>query len=317
MMKRIIQLLICLPLAHSLTIAVLAQAQSTPDGQALLSAGKAPEARAVFEAILTTNPADTQAQAGEVQASESIALQARAAGQMDDSLRALIRAKNFAPGSGQLLYDLGILEDQMRLFHDADESLAQAEKLMPPDPKLLYAIARVKMDLGQLAPAEENMLAYLAAQPDDASAHFGLGRIYQIGLNFEKAKIEFARSIELKPVQTEAYYELGDIALKQGDLAQAIDQFNKTLARNPQHGGALEGAGEAEFKLKKYDDAKAFLQRAIAAAPDYPPCHYYLGLTLARLGQKEESQKELETASRMSEQQNSTGPMRLQPQTPK
>jgi len=158
------------------------------------------------------------------------------------------------------------------------------------------------------------MQVYLAVQPDDASAHFGLGRIYQIGLKFEKAKSEFARSIELKPVQTEAYYELGDIALKQGDLEQAMHQFNKTLARNPQHGGALEGAGEADFKLKKYDEAKEFLQRAVAAAPDYPPCHYYLGLTLARLGQKEESRKELETASKMSEQQNSAGPMRLQQQ---
>ena len=74
------------------------------------------------------------------------------------------------------------------------------------------------------------MQAYLAVQPGDASAHFGLGRIYQIGLKFDKAKSEFARSIELKPVRTEAYYELGDIALKQGDLEQAIDQFNKALA---------------------------------------------------------------------------------------
>jgi tetratricopeptide (TPR) repeat protein len=309
-----IKLATCLSIGPLLALPVLAQSPATPDGQALLGAGKAGEARAIFEALLTANPSDTEAQAGEVQASESIALQARAASQMDDALRALLRARGFAPGNGRLLYDLGILEDQMRLFHDADESLAQAEKTMPPDPKLLYAIARVKMDLGQLTPDEDKMLAYLAARPDDASAHFGLGRIYQIGLKFDKAKGEFARSIELKPVQTEAYYELGDIALKQGDLGQALEQFNKTLARNPQHGGALEGAGEAEFKLKKYDEAKAFLLRAVTAAPDYPPCHYYLGLTLARLGQKEESQKELETASKMSEQQNSTGPMRIQQQ---
>jgi tetratricopeptide (TPR) repeat protein len=304
------------PIASLLLSSALALAQTSapPDGQALLSAGKASEARAVFEALLSGNPADTQAQAGEVQASESIALQARAGGQMDEALRTLLHAKDIVPGNGRLLYDLGILEDEMRLFRDADESLAQAEKAMPTDPKLLYAIARVKMDLGQLAAAEEKMQVYLAVQPDDASAHFGLGRIYQIGLKFEKAKSEFARSIELKPVQTEAYYELGDIALKQGDLEQAMHQFNKTLARNPQHGGALEGAGEADFKLKKYDEAKEFLQRAVAAAPDYPPCHYYLGLTLARLGQKEESRKELETASKMSEQQNSAGPMRLQQQ---
>jgi tetratricopeptide (TPR) repeat protein len=307
--------LIVASLLLSPTLVALASAQAPSgqqDGFALLRAGKPIEARDLFEAELMRDPRSVTAQSGEVQASEQIALQARAAGDMDGALRALLRAKDYVPDSGRLLYDLGILEDQMRLYRDADESLTQAAKTMGDDPGLLYAIARVKMDLGQLAPAEEKMLAYLKVRPDDATAHFGLGRIYQIGLQFEKAKAEFARSIELKPVQTEAYYELGDISLKQGRLEEALTYFAQTLTRDPRHGGALEGAGEANFKLKRYEEAKQYLERAVAAAPDYPPSHYYLGLTLARLGDKEASQRELETASKMSEKQNATAPLLLQ-----
>jgi tetratricopeptide (TPR) repeat protein len=280
------------------------QTPSATDGDALLSAGKPIEARAAFEAALTANPADAQAQAGEVTASERIALDARAAGQTDDALRALLRAADFAPHSARLLLDTGVLEEQMRLYKDAEKAFSAAQQISPSDPGIQYGLARVYMDLDQLDPAEKNMEAYLKVRPGDATAHFGLGRIYQMGLQFDKARTEFARSIELQPVQTEAYFELGDLALKQGDLAEALQQFNKTLARNPKHGGALEGSGEACFKLQRYPEAKDFLERAIAASPEYPPSHYYLGLTLARLGRKEDSERELELSTKLAAAQS-------------
>ncbi len=308
-----------------LTVALVAGVYAAPapaqqpagqaDGTALLAAGRVAEARDAFEAALSAEPNNAKAQAGEVAASERLALEARAAGKMNDALQTLLRAQQFAPHNARLLFDLGILEDQMRLFTDADKSLAAAEQLNPGDPNILYGLARVKMDLGQLAPAEEKMQAYLKLRPNDASAHYGLGRIYQVGLQFDKAQAEFARSVELQPVQTESYFELGDLALKQGDYDEAIKQFGKTLERDPKHGGALEGMGEAYFKQKHYEQAKDFLERAIAAAPDYAPCHYYLGLTLARLGRKEDSERELATASKLAdaENKNSATHMQLSP----
>ena len=275
-----------------------------PDGTSLLNAGKDAEARDVFESVLTSDPANAQAQDGEVSANERLALQARAAGNMDDALRPLLRALGFVPHNARLLLDLGILEDQMRLFKDADKSLAAAAQLDPKNALVLYGQARVKMDLGQLASAKEKMQAYLLLRPDDAGAHYGLGRIYRLGLEFDKAQVEFRRSIELQPAQTESYYELGDLALKQGNLDEAITQFAKTLERDPKHGGALEGTGEAYFKKKQYQQAEDYLNRAVAAAPDYSPCHYYLGLTLARMGRKQDSDSELATAAKLADAEN-------------
>jgi tetratricopeptide (TPR) repeat protein len=146
------------------------------------------------------------------------------------------------------------------------------------------------------------MLAYLKLHPDDASAHYGLGRIYQLGLQFDKARAEFQHSIDLQPVQTEAWYQLGDIALGQGDFAQAIQAFSKTLARDPKHGGALAGTGHAYFRQKQYAQAEVFLERAVAAAPEYQTGHYYLGLTLARLGRKEDSERELALATKLADE---------------
>ncbi len=271
--------------------------------QALLQSGKPTEARESFESILNSDPNNVEAQQGEVGSSERLALDARQAGHMDEALQLLLRARGFAPKDPRLLYDLGILEDEMQLYHDADQTLASLLQLQPSNPQVMYAVARVKLDLGQLALAEEKMLAYLKLQPNDASAHYGLGRIYQLGLQYDKARAEFQRSIDLQPVQTEAYYQLGDIALGQGALDEAIVYFSKTLSRDPKHGGALAGTGQAYFKQKQYAQAKDFLDRAVAAAPNYQSGHYYLGLTLARLGRKEESQRELDRATKLAEEQ--------------
>jgi len=165
-------------------------------------------------------------------------------------------------------------------------------------------MARVKMDEGQLDAAEQNMHVYLQSRPDDAGAHYGLGRIYELGMQFDKAKPEFQRSLELRPVQTESWYELGDMALKQNDYADAVTDFKNVLARDGRHGGALAGSGQALFREKRYDKALEYLRRAVAAAPDYQPGHYYLGLTLSRLGQKEEADRELLTAQKLADEEN-------------
>ncbi|WP_348267220.1 tetratricopeptide repeat protein [Edaphobacter paludis] len=281
------------------------QAQSSP------TTGENVAARDAFERTLAADPHNLAAQEGEVQVSERLALAARAAGDKDTALTALLRAQKFAPENARLLYDLGILEDEMRLYRDADLTLAHLWEIDTTNPKVLYAVARVKLDLGQLAPAEENMKAYLEVKPNDPTAHYALGRIYQEGLQFDKAKAEFERSIQLQPVQTEAYYQVGDIAIQQHNYAEALANFDKTLSRNPRHGGALAGSGIACFKLKQYEKAEEFLDKAISAAPDYQPGHYYLGLTLARLGKKTEAEREFSVATQLANQDNSQGANRL------
>jgi tetratricopeptide (TPR) repeat protein len=128
--------------------------------------------------------------------------------------------------------------------------------------------------------------------------------------------VEFQRSIELQPKQTEGYYELGDTELAAGNYAEAMVAFGKTLERNPKHAGALTDEGVVCFKQKQYEKALTALQKAIDAAPEYQQSHYYRGLTLARLGRMEESKRELETASKMAERDSKMAAgLRLQGKT--
>ncbi len=285
--------------------AQLAQASS------LLQSGQASQARDIYQTLLTADPQNPAAQQGEVTASEQMALAARASGRQDEALRILLAAQRYAPTQPRLLFDLGVLEDSMKLYWDADKTVTQLEATAGNDPQVQYLAARVKMDLGQLGPAEQEMRAYLKANPGDATAHYGLGRILQLGQHPDEARAEYLRSIELKPQQTESHFQLGELALQQGRYDEAIAEYAKTLAANPAHGGALAGTGTAWFHLKQYDKAVDALRKAVAAAPDYQPAHYYLGLSLARVGQKEESARELARAASMADEQSRQGAQRL------
>jgi len=308
-------------LAAFLVIAGLAAGQSIPaapqqdrllQAQHLQSLGSNDQARDLFEEILQADPSNADAREGMSSTTERLALNSRAAGQMDDALADLLRAQKVEPNDTRVLYDLAILEDEMHLYRDADKVLDQLVSVSPDEPSILYARARVKFDLGQLDAALQPMQAYLKVRPLDASAHYGLGRIYQLQLQFDKARAEFQQSISIQPVQSEAYYQLGQVDLEQDQYKEAIELFHKTLERDPQHGGALTGLGIAHFKLKQYEDAAQWLTKATQAAPDYQPAHYYLGLTLARQNKADDSRRELQTAAALADKENKQSSSRLQ-----
>jgi len=110
---------------------------------------------------------------------------------------------------------------------------------------------------------------------------------------------EFERSIALAPAQSESYFRLGLIDLDAKDLDEAARNLHQVLAREPKHAGALSALGRVAFEQKRYPDAIDLLQQAIASDGSSREAHYYLGLTFARLGRKEEAEAQLQVATRL------------------
>ena len=299
-------------LRKSLELDPQSAAAQTNLGRLLLEQHRSSEALPYLESALRHGGGSNELRDMTVSAVEAVALQQRAAGDWDGALATLLATRAEVPRSFRLLVDLSILEDDLRLYRDADRDVHQARLMRPNDLKALYAEARVKMDLQDMVAAEQAMRAYLNGRPDDATAHYGLGRILQIAQHSTEAKEEFERSIELAPNQAESYYQIGQMALDSGDLAAAQQECKKALEHDPKHGGALAAYGIAAFRLKQYPEALQSLQAAIAAAPDYAPAHYYYGLALARTGEKESSERELRAATELADRQNRKDAQHLQ-----
>lgn len=257
-----------------------------------------------FEETLKQHPGDSAARKGEIDTAIAEALAARRTGNNDLALAFLLRAKYWVPDDAELLLDTGVQEESMKLSHDADAMLAEAQRLRPGDPKTLYAIARVKMNLNQSEASEQAWKAYLAMKPDDASAHYGYGLLLQMLQRTDEAQAQFQRSVDLSPRQVESYYRLGEIARESGDSDKAQQYYRAALNNDPRHAGALTGLAILAFRNKKYDEAEADLEKAVEYAPDFQTARYYHGLTLAKLGRKDESEKELAISVQLANAEN-------------
>jgi tetratricopeptide (TPR) repeat protein len=98
----------------------------------------------------------------------------------------------------------------------------------------------------------------------------GLTRYYSnapeiAGGSIEKAK-EFARRI----LAVDAFVgelELGNVAERSEDFADALSHYDAASKLQPKHAGAHVAAGRALIKLGRKDDARSRLEMALALAP--------------------------------------------------
>lgn len=223
--------------------------------------------------------------------------------ELEKALALLVAARKLNPADADVQYEFGMVALRMSLFSDAIDAFDQALKLRTDDAAALYGLGRAKMSVARFDDAQQAFERYVQLRPTDASGHYALGFILQALQKTEDARAEYEKSITLQPQQTESGFQLGLMELEAGSPGAAADRFEQVLKRAPQHAGALTGMGRVKFQEKDYAAAAAFFVKAIASNPGLREAHYYLGLTDARLGRKEESEKELQIASRIEHEE--------------
>jgi tetratricopeptide (TPR) repeat protein len=231
--------------------------------------------------------------------------QARAALSSDPekALSLLLQARKIAPADADVQFEFGMVALRMNLLPDAVTAFQETLKLRPDDPQAVYGLGRTFMQQAKYDDARQQFVRYCALRPADASGHYALGNSYAMLERSADARSEFEKSIALAPVQTESYFQLGLLDLKAHDLDSATQNFTHVLGRDPNHAGALAGMGRVAFERKKYDEGAEYLQRSIASDQSLYEAHYYLGLTYARLGRKQESDEQFQIATRLEHEQ--------------
>ena len=221
----------------------------------------------------------------------------------EKALAALLQARQVSANDPDVEYELGMVALQMSLFPDAIDALQNVLALRSQDLLALYGLGRANIGFAKFPEAKECFTRYIQERPDDASGHYALGLALESLQENEQARRQFEQSISLRPVQTEAYFQLGRMDLEENKLESAAGHFQTVLQRDPKHAGGLIGMGRVAFQRKNYEEAADFLRRAIAGDAPLREAHYYLGLTYARLGRKEESEQEMQIASRLEHEE--------------
>jgi tetratricopeptide (TPR) repeat protein len=154
---------------------------------------------------------------------------------------------------------------------EAADAYARALALNPGHQDALYYQGNMEFDLGRLADAQRAWRRLVDVDPSNARGHSQLGMLYScVGepafLDLESAAAEFQRALEINREETGPLLQLGEIALLQGDLAQARSWFEKVVGSNFSSVEALFYLGYLAWKASASNRATEFLAAAAGHA---------------------------------------------------
>lgn len=153
----------------------------------------------------------------------------------------------------------------------------------------------------------------VAKRPDNARAHVNLGNAWaQVSITYapgsveangaaREAKEQYQIALELEPKMGEAIFAIGESLDRMGDSAGAEDLYTESLPKFPEiRGPLLVERGNLRARRRDWPDARADFLAAIAAEPDNPEPHYFLGMLYKETEQWQLAEEELGRVVTMS-----------------
>jgi tetratricopeptide (TPR) repeat protein len=127
----------------------------------------------------------------------------------------------------------------------------------------------------------------LAIAPANETAHNNLGLALAEQGQLAEAIQHYQRALQLKPDYAAAHNNLAVALVSQGKLAEAIAHYQRALQLNPDYAEAHNNLGFALATEGMTGEAISHYQRALELKPDYADAHMNLGVALAGLGNPE------------------------------
>jgi tetratricopeptide (TPR) repeat protein len=127
--------------------------------------------------------------------------------------------------------------------------------------------------------------------PADASAHYNLGLIHQSRGELDQARERFERALQIDEGEIDAGYQLGRIARQQKRYADAIQNFEHVVMRDPAHSQyeVWREVAATYIAAGQFEDARNALEQFLEHRPSDPEGLYLMGRAHAGLGHKREA----------------------------
>jgi tetratricopeptide (TPR) repeat protein len=214
-----------------------------------------------------------------------------------DSFR---RAVELLPGQSRPLYLLGQALERGGKRSEAIQQYHAALAITPKDDATLFALSRALLADGQLAPAETNFRQLLVLKPDSAPAQLGLAESLLSQQKTAPAAETLADYLKKVPDDAHARFELA-VAFENldrlDDSLHELDQFDQHAAPTSD---SLKLRGSIYLQQKKWPDAGASLEKAVAASPGDPQLHLWLGQAKMEMHDYTAAEKELRRCLELS-----------------
>jgi tetratricopeptide (TPR) repeat protein len=143
----------------------------------------------------------------------------------------------------------------------------------------LIDLSIAQFHLGQFAKGVEPLQRLLATDTQNPIGHHMLGKTYFMMGEFDKANRELQQTLRISPGDYDAEYTLGLCYLKQKDVAQARQLYERMADRLGNRPALRVLIGRAYRETGFLAESIEEFKKAIALDAKFPRVHYYLGLT--------------------------------------
>lgn len=205
------------------------------------------------------------------------------------------------PDDLEVRYYLGALYYQTEKYKEAVKILQEVlDKADPQSQIFTDALANIAYAydlLGESDKAIETYKTALELAPDDKDLIFNMGRLYSIQDRYEEAIASFRKVLELDPEDFESNLNIGNSYIT---LADSISNDAKKVDEkgNPIY-SEKEAAEREKMAEKQFDNAIAYLEKAIEIRPDNVNAWTLLGIAYVRIGNAEKGQEAFDKAEEL------------------
>jgi Flp pilus assembly protein TadD/mono/diheme cytochrome c family protein len=168
--------------------------------------------------------------------------------------------------------DPDVLVRNLALKRARDDILGYQSLLRTdPDDHVNHAALAVRyLDVGQVALAREHLEQAAALAPDFADAHYNLGSVALAEGDAAAAIASYRRAIALRPDYPEAHNNLGGVLAATGALDEALVHYRSAVRFDPGHSGAHYNIANVLLARGETEEAIRHYRLAQEAAPDDP-----------------------------------------------
>ncbi len=210
-----------------------------------------------------------------------------ATGRVDESIQEYRKLLELDPEDSRSLLYLGAIHLAEGQFEQAREHLERYRKRNPSSPLGPYYLGRVLVRSGELALAEESYAAALELHPSSSPVLAELALTQEFRGRRDEALKTYEKLLNVDSRNEWAGERVKTLRSGDDALADARSEFDRLGDREATPGAARMKVGLVYYELGSLEAAVTEFRLALAERPDDQRVRFFLGLTFARLEDKE------------------------------
>jgi tetratricopeptide (TPR) repeat protein len=210
-------------------------------------------------------------------------------GDRETALGRMQQAARISPGDLDVLYELG--QTYRKLMTATYEQMAAVDG---DSHRVHQLLAESYEARGEASKAIEEYQLAITRKPDLPGLHHSLGHAYWLQVMHTEAALEFRKELAIDPGHYLSQWKLGNTLLALQQHEEARQWLERALAAKPDLAQVHRDYGKLLMATGDLEGAIRHFREVVRLAPEEDSVHYRLASVYRRLGKQADEQAELE-----------------------